>query len=518
MAGRRGMAGPGKETGRHRNKLILPSRGWKIEDSGPGMEENRFNTQSGLPGKRGNMHIIIVTYFVVIVFMCMIGYLVYFMANDSSDVINNPYNKRRKILAERVVRGNIYSSDGKVLAKTVTDNEDKEKRVYPYNDIFCHVVGRVSDSMTGVELAQCYPLLTSNLNPFKQLSNTFRGVKSMGDSVYTTLNAGLQEAAYNALGNNKGAVVALEPSTGKILAMVSKPGYNPNTVEEDWDNLIKDENSDSSLVNRATQGLYPPGSTFKVMTAIEYILENKDSFRKYSYECKGQDSFEGNIINCYGNEKHGRLDLSASLAKSCNASFANIGMTLDINSLRKLCGKFMFNKELPVKFEYNKSRFLLDKKSDTAELVQTVIGQGRTTITPLENAMIAATIANGGEMMVPYVVGHIENDEGQKVKTYEPVSNGKVIDKEISDIIGKYMRAVVENGTGSSLDSFSYNVAGKTGSAEFDSEGTSHAWFIGYAPAKKPEMAVSIVVEGAGTGSQYAVPVAKEMFREYLGE
>ena len=149
--------------------------------------------------------------------------------------------------------------------------------------------------------------------------------------------------------------------------------------------------------------------------------------------------------------------------------------------------------------------------------MQTVIGQGKTTITPLQNAMIAATIANGGEMMVPYVTDHTENEAGQVVKSYKPVSNGKIISEEVAGIIGKFMQAVVEKGTGSSLNGFSYHVAGKTGSAEFDSEGTSHAWFIGYAPAKKPKIAVSIVVEGAGTGSQYAVPVAKEMFRRYLG-
>ena len=467
--------------------------------------------------KGGNAQIIIVTYSVVIVFMCMIGYLVYFMVNDSSEVINNPYNKRRNILAERIVRGSIYSSDGKTLARTVTDSDGNEKREYPYNDIFCHVAGRTANSMTGVELSQCYPLLTSHSNPLKQLANTFRGEKNKGDDVYTTLDAKLQQAAYNALGNHKGAVVAIEPSTGKILAMVSKPGYNPETIESDWDSLVEDKDSQSALVNRATQGLYPPGSTFKVLTAIEYILENPSSYKKYSYKCEGSGSFEGNVINCYAGEKHGGLDLIHSLAMSCNASFANIGMSLNINSFRKLCNKFMFNKKLPVKFEYNQSKFLLDKKSGTAEIMQTVIGQGKTTITPLQNAMIAATIANGGEMMVPYVTDHTENDAGQVVKSYSPVSNGNIIDKDVADIIGKFMMSVVEDGTASSLSSLPYKVAGKTGSAEFDSEGTSHAWFIGYAPAKKPEIAISIIVEGAGTGSQYAVPVAKEMFGSYLG-
>lgn len=491
-----------------------------MEISGTDGDTETFNTDGTIntnPGKRGNKQIIIVTYAVVFIFMCMAGYLVYFMVNDSSEVINNPYNKRRNILAERIVRGSIYSSDGKVLAKTVSDSEGNEKRVYPYNDIFCHVTGRTSNSMTGVELSQCYPLLASHSNPLKQLATTLRGDKNLGDNVYTTLNASLQQAAYNALGSYKGAAVAIEPSTGKVLAMVSKPGYNPNTIESDWDSLVEDKNSQSALVNRATQGLYPPGSTFKVLTAIEYIIENRSSYKKYSYKCKGSDSFEGNVINCYAGENHGGLDLGSSLAMSCNASFANIGMTLNIKSFRKLCNKFMFNQKLPVKFEYNQSKFLLDNKSKAGEIMQTVIGQGKTTITPLQNAIIAATIANGGEMMIPYVTDHTENESGQAVKTYKPVSNGEIIDKDIADIIGKFMMSVVEDGTASALKSLPYKIAGKTGSAEFDSEGTSHAWFIGYAPAKNPKIAVSIIVEGAGTGSQYAVPVAKEMFKDYLG-
>lgn len=503
------MAG-GNYSNRFKKFMDMPGEDIELMDT-----DITINTTSS---KKGNMQIIIVTYAVVFIFMCMAGYIVYFMVNDSSEVINNPYNKRRNILAERIVRGSIYSSDGKILAETVTDSEGNEKRVYPYNDIFCHVTGRTANSMTGVELSQCYPLLTSHSNPLKQLATTFRGDKNLGDNVYTTLNASLQQAAYNALGSYKGAAVAVEPSTGKVLAMVSKPGYNPNTIESDWDSLVEDENSQSALVNRATQGLYPPGSTFKVLTAIEYIIENRSSYKKYSYKCKGSDSFDGNVINCYAGEEHGGLGLGSSLAKSCNASFANIGMTLNIKSFRKLCNKFMFNQKLPVKFEYNQSKFLLDQKSKTGEIMQTVIGQGRTTVTPLQNAMIAATIANGGEMMVPYVTDHTENESGQVVKTYGPVSNGKIIDKDIADITGKFMMSVVEDGTASSLKSLPYKVAGKTGSAEFDSEGTSHAWFIGYAPAKNPKIAVSIIVEGAGTGSQYAVPVAKEMFRDYLGE
>lgn len=446
----------------------------------------------------------------------MIGYLVQFMVRDSQEIINNPYNKRKELLAQKVVRGDILSSDGKVLAHTVTDKKGNETREYPYSGMFCHVVGRTSNSMTGIELAQSFPLLTSHSNPLKQLANEFRGEKNQGDSVVTTLDFSLQKTAYDALGSFKGAIVAIEPSTGKLLAMVSKPDYNPNTVLDNWESLIEDSDEESALLNRATQGLYPPGSTFKVLTAMEYMMEDSD-YRKYRYTCTGREVFQGNSIRCYGGEQHGQINLRESLAESCNGSFANIGLKLDLNSFRKLCERFLFNKKLPVHFEYNKSRFTLNDQSDTGEIVQTAIGQGKTMITPLQNVMISATIANDGVMMVPYLVDHIENDEKQTVKTNMPQKESEVISKELADTITKMMKSVVSDGTASSLRDLSYKVAGKTGTAEFDSEGNSHAWFVGFAPADNPKIAVSIIVEGAGTGSQYAVPIAKQMLQQYLG-
>ena len=468
-------------------------------------------------GKRGNAQILFVTYCITIIFLCMAGYMVHFMVTQSQEVINNPYNKRQEVLAKKVQKGKILSADGKVLAKTVTDEEGKDTRVYPYDDMFCHIVGRTTNSMTGIEGRQCYPLLTSHANPLTKLTDTFRGEKTPGDNVVTTLHVGLQKAAYDALGNQKGAVVALEPSTGKILAMVSKPAYDPNYVAKNWEALIADSNEESALVNRATQGLYPPGSTFKMLTTMEYLLEQKDTYSKFRYQCQGSDSFLGNVINCYAREKHGSLNLKSAFAKSCNGAFAQIGTTLDVKSFGKLAEKFLFNKSLPVDFEYNKSQFSLTEDSDMGELTQTVMGQGKTMITPLENAMITATIANGGSMMIPYVVERVENEAGQTVTSYEPKKQGRIVDEWVAEKMNRLMCAVVTEGTGRALNSLSYAVAGKTGSAEYDSEGSSHAWFVGFAPADDPKIAVSIIVEGAGTGSQYAVPIAREMFEAYLG-
>ena len=447
----------------------------------------------------------------------MAGYLAYFTAVESEEIINNSHNKRQEILAEKVTKGSIYASDGTVLAETVTNKKGEEYRYYPEKKKFCHVVGRTDNSMTGIELSQCYPMLTSHTNPLRQLSDTLRGDKSPGDSVFTTLDTDLQRTAYDALGGYRGAVMALEPSTGKILAMVSKPAYDPNTVLEDWESLVKDDEEESALVNRASQGLYPPGSTFKIVTLMEYMLENTKKYEGYQYQCSGTKIFSGSRINCYGKERHGNLTLTTAFAKSCNGAFADIGTKLDLSSYRKLCEKLYFNHSVSVSFEANKSKFSLDNKADTAEVTQTAIGQGKTLITPLENAMITAMVANGGEMMKPYVVDRVESATGHVVKQYNPQSQGKPVDSWVTDALTDMMEEVVNQGTGRELKSLSYQVAGKTGSAEADSAGTTHAWFVGFAPADNPKIVVSIVVEGAGTGSRYAVPIAKQLFREYLG-
>lgn len=462
-----------------------------------------------------NPQITILTYVFLGIFLAMIGYIAYFVQVGAKKAINNPYNKRQELLAERIMRGSILSADGKVLAETVTDDTGAESRHYPYDGMFCHVVGRISNSYTGIELSQCFPMLTSSTNGVEQIFHEIVGEKSAGDNVVTTLNYELQKMAYESLGNHKGAVVALEPSTGKILAMVSKPDYNPNTVEKDWERLVEDEEGDSALINRATQGLYPPGSTFKILTALAYLQENGNA-KDYRYECRGQATYGGNTIRCYGGEVHGTLDLEKSFAESCNASFATMGTGLKIGKFRELCDKFLFNRALPLDFEYNKSSFSLQENAGVAEVTHTSIGQGETLVSPLHNAMIAATIANRGVMMKPYVVDHVENVNGKVVTSYTPKKVGRMISKKEAGTVKKLMRGVVEEGTATALRTDSYTAAGKTGTAEYDSAGSSHAWFVGYAPAKHPQIVVSIIVEGAGTGSTYAVPVAKKMFDVYL--
>lgn len=450
-------------------------------------------------------------------FLMIMIYFSYFLIVRSDEVINSTYNKRQEVLSERIVRGEILSSEGDVLAKTITDPEGNETREYPYDDVFAHVVGRFSKGKTGIEESENIRLLTSNINSFEVMYSDLVGQKSPGDNIVTTLNTELQQVAYDALGDNRGAVVVLEPSTGKILAMVSKPSYDPNNIDALWEDLVADEETESPLINRATQGKYPPGSTFKILTALEYMRENP-TYSNYKFICDGSIAYDEMTIHCYDNEAHGKLDLPLSFAKSCNTSFASIGKGLDLKNFFDLCEDFKFNSKLPITMESNPSIFTLNKGvSGVKEAMQTAIGQGHTLVTPLHNAMITATIANDGIMMRPYVVDSVVNAEGGLVKQYSPKKLAIPMTLREADYIGEMMRLVVTDGTGKKLKKLKVEVAGKTGSAD-NSEGKAHAWFVGYAPYDNPEIVVSVIVENVGIGSDYAIPIAKKILEAYFSK
>lgn len=467
--------------------------------------------------RKRNQDIFKLTYLFIGLFVLLIGNFVYFMVFKSAAVINNSYNQRQDLLAKKYVRGRILSSNGTVLAETVKDSSGEEVRNYPYKDLFAHVVGRFQKGKTGLELAENFTLLTSHTNVFSQTVTELQNKKIQADDLVTTLNLNLQQVAYDALGSRKGAVVALEPSTGRVLAMVSKPSYDPNTILQNWEDLNNDSQNNSTFLNRAAQGLYAPGSTFKVVTLLEYIKENKD-YEKYSYTCTGSGTFGDRDIQCYNREVHGTVDLKSSLAKSCNCSFAHIGTLLSLKSYNKTLNSLGFNNAVNFILPSNKSTFSLNDNSTINEIAQTAMGQGKTQITPLQNAMIASAIANGGKAMQPYLVEGVQTSAGDTVRKTKQKSAGTYMSEGQAEILKDYMTEVVNAGTASSLKSSAYQAAGKTGSAEYDSSGSSHAWFIGFAPAKNPQIAVSIIVESSGTGSQYAVPIAKKIFDTYLNK
>ena len=491
-------------------------------DDGSYEDDKSYNQKdvpvSDFDKKKTNRQIMKVMYSVVAVFVLMIGYIVYFDVYKGDEFINHPSNLRIAKLSDTVIRGKILASDGTVLAETLVDGEGNEKRNYPFKNIFAHVIGTNEINKSGLESSNDFNLLSSNINPLKKAYHELKGQKNMGDNIITTLDTGLQQTAYNALGNQNGVVVALEPSTGRVLAMVSKPDYDPNTLEVNYESIINDANS-KVLLNQATNGQFAPGSIFKVVTALEYMREHPD-YENYTFQCYGGIKLNAGAgeanLSCYANTYHGMEGFTSSFANSCNASFANMGLMLDKSKWTQLSENLLFNKSLPTDFPTGKSSFKLDSNATEWETGATAIGQGKTTVTPMHMAMITSAIANGGVLMEPYLVDEVENADGGAVSMHNPKSAGELMTTAEAAKLGELMQAVVAQGTASSLSGMGYSIAGKTGTAETASAG-NNAWFIGYAPAEKPQIAVCVLIENSSeSSSTVAVPIARQLFARYV--
>lgn len=475
------------------------------------------NTNEKTKKNNSNAPIYVVIFLFLAIFIAMIVHFAYYVQITSHDDINNSYNTRQENLAAKVVRGKILSKDGEVLAQTVLDSEGNEVRQYPYSELFAHVVGYSTKGRYGLENMANISLLTSNADISERITREIASEKNIGDNIVTTLDVGLQKTAYDALGIYKGAIVCMEPKTGRILAMVSNPGFDPNTIVSRWDEL-NEMTSTSPLLNRVVQGRYPPGSTFKIITLLEYYRENKD-YDSYRFSCNGKFTYDGVTVSCYHGSNHGQIDLKKSFAKSCNSSFANIGTTLEPKKFRKTAEDLLFNNDLPIKLSYKSSIFEYDKNSTNEEMLHTAIGQGKTLVSPIHMAMITSAIANDGILKKSMLIDRIETHDGTLVKKYAENDYKRLMSSQEASFLKDYMTEVVNSGTGSKLSELSYTVAGKTGSAEYSTEkGESHAWFTGFSNVEDPDLVVTVIVEGAGSGSDYAVPIAKRIFDAYYNK
>lgn len=473
-------------------------------------EKKRKNNKKNKP-------MVLTTYITVAIIVCLMGYIVMFMHFDSEKVIANSRNVRQDDFSNVVERGDIITSDGVVIATSKTDKKGVTTRSYPYDNMFAHLVGYDKYGRAGLELSANFYMLRSHVNIFEKVYHELREQKNRGDNVITTVDYKLQNAAYTALGDCNGAVVAIEPSTGKIRVMLSKPDYNPNNIDDLWAYLDTEEGANSTvLLNRATSGMYAPGSTFKVVSLLEYIRENPKSYMNYNYTCEGSEIFDGVDIHCFDSTAHGYETLMDTLAYSCNSSFANIGIEFNYEKYRNTCEELLFNKDLPFEGSCSKSYFEIDKNSKRTELPQTAIGQGETRLSPLHNAMIFSAIANDGKLMKPYLIQSIESDDGNTVKKFNNEAYGNLMTKEEADILTEYMKSVCEYGTAAwYLDGANYSVAGKTGTAEYDNEGGCNSWFVGFSNPDKPELVVSVIVEDYNLNGVSGTYVARKIFDAY---
>lgn len=478
--------------------------------------QNKSPKKKSSNKKRSNKEFAFITYFFLILFCGMMTYFVYFQVSGKEEYISSTYNVLQDLYAAHVVRGDIKSADGEILATTEVAENGDETRTYPYGSLFSHVVGYGVNGKAGLEKQENYTLLSSHQFITDQVMAEVQGEKTLGDTVYTTLDVDLQAAAYDALGNYDGAVIVMEPSTGKILAMVSKPDFNPNTVVEKWEEI--NQEGSSVLFNRATQGKYTPGSVFKIITALEYYRENPDSYEDFAFDCDSSFTADGRTINCASNKSHGKENLIEAFGDSCNSAFASLSLDLDKAKWSSTAKDLLFGVSLPIDFPHAISSFTLTEEADDSSTMETGIGQGTTTVSPLHMVLIASAICNDGVLMEPYLVDHTENADGTVIDTYTAKEYGSLMTEKEAEVLENFMRQTILEGTGTKLKSSKYEAYGKTGTAQVsDTEDTTNAWFTGYIKVDgKEDLAIAVVVEDSGSGSKYAVPVAQKVFEAYI--
>lgn len=447
----------------------------------------------------------------MLMFAVLIGYLSYFTVCKRDEMSVKPQNKRLTNQEQEIIRGKIYDCSGeRVLAESTTDDD----RSYPYDNLYSHVVGYSQLGKTGAEAIANQQLLCPNYSFLSVMNVALFNGKFEGRSVVLTVDHDYQSAIAEALQGKKGSAVVLEASTGKIKAMYSNPNFNPNNIIADWTALNTDEEN-APLVNRSTQGLYPPGSIFKIVTTFAYMQQGKGL--GYTYNCTGSVHEDNYDIKCFNGNVHGEQNLDQAFANSCNTYFINLARTLPKNALEKAAKELGFNNDLLVSnFPYKQSRFNLSSKDNQYEKDATAIGQGRTMVSPFHMAMIASSIINDGICMEPYVVDYaFKPSNHQVVDRHMPKQGETLFTEEETAELQKLMEKVVDEGTGATLPEGNLVVGGKTGTAE-NSTGKDHSWFIGYAkdpanPNKSP-LAYAIIVE-EGTGK--ALTVADSILNVY---
>lgn len=455
---------------------------------------------------------------------------------DSKDFVGNPYNPRINSTSGYIKRGSILDINGNVLAQSVLSEDGTYKRDYMGSSYFAHITGYTGRGKTGIESKYNYILERVSNELIQNLGGVFAHKDIKGDDVVLTIDKDLQIFAAEQLGSSRGAIVALEPESGKILAQVSKPSFNPDSINEDWD-YLNSEDANSPLLSRATQGLYPPGSIFKIITASA-ALEYDPSLKDYTMECYGEKDFGYHTMHCFNSIEHGHEDMKEAFAQSCNTYFATIGMEIGPRNIIKAANDFGFGEETGYDLESSKPLFSLTEDATTSEIIETSIGQGKTMVSPLFMAMVTGAIANDGLMMKPYIFDHSVNNWGFEENRTIPEKLRQVVDPETASEIKELMKEVVNSGTAedagfyvrpgtdvissdSSVSSGNVSsepvyvqVAGKTGTAE-NSSGDDHAWFVAFAPADDPKIAVAVILENAGKGSK-AVPITSDIMKYYM--
>jgi len=456
-----------------------------------------------------------VTVLLFSLFLILIVYITYLQSFESANLANNPLNRRAMEMEKHIQRGMILDRNGEKLAYSKKNEQGTFSRIYPFRDIMASISGYVGEKIgnAGIEGYANTDLVGMNsplakFGPLKQLFN-----KDRGNNIKLTIDTNIQKAAYDALGNQKGAIVILNAETGAILAMVSKPSFDPNTIDQNWDQLRSDSNS--PLLNRASQGLYPPGSILKTMIADAALKENVTTTKEIFY-CPGFLKIDDTYTLYESHDEvHGKINLQEALDESCNVTFATLALRLGDAKLADTFDRFGFSKTFDNEIDEPKIQLPEFKKLSDGEIAQVGIGQSTVLVTPLRMALLASAFINHGTIMKPYLIDEILSPDGFVLKKTATEKWLEATTAQRADTIESFMKSVVKHGTATRAAVSGIDVAGKTGTAE-NSSGDSHAWFIGSAALPSQDIAFAIIVENGDFGGLAAAPIAKRIITNIL--
>jgi peptidoglycan glycosyltransferase len=450
-------------------------------------------------------------------------------------------NEIRLVAQFSIKRGKIYAADGRTLlatnVKKKVGGQTLYFRRYPTGPLFADVVGYSTQSRnrTGLERSYNDFLTGSNANldtVFRSTLDKLRGATVTGNDLVLTIRPGLQALSRRLLQGKCGAVVALEPSTGRVLAMATNPTYNPNLIERHFAQATRTTAPcGAALLNRATTGKYQPGSTFKMVTASAALDTGRYTPSSPFYDpgyCEEYGKQVRNAGNPEAPETFGSVDLSTGFEHSINSVFCNIGKALGAGTVLRYAERYGFyslppletpeNERVPSGL-YDHGVLFNPKHPDTqVDPGRLAFGQERLQVTPLQMAMIAATIANHGVTMRPHVIERIVSPGGRTITHNEPERLGQPIKRQTADELTRMMELVVEGGTGTAAQIPGIRVAGKTGTAETGHGNINTTWFACFAPADAPKIAIAVVVENqaGGFGGTVAAPIAKQVMEALL--
>jgi penicillin-binding protein A len=451
----------------------------------------------------------------------------------AADLNARPDNRRTLLSTFARERGEILVGQTAVAKSVPVDDEYKYQRVYDQGKLYGHVTGSYSfyGAAGGLEQAENAFLSGSSDKLFyRRVSDLFTGRRPQGANIETTLDPKVQQAAADGLRGIKGAAVALDPRSGAILAMVSNPTYDPNDLASH--DLKKvganykalNEDPDKPLLNRTINELYPPGSVFKVVTAAAALStgEYDENSMLPGPAVLDLPDTTADLPNhddraCGSSEK---VTMTEALAVSCNTAFAWLGMQIGADALQSQAAKFGFGDALSVPMRVTPSS--VPAEMNKPQLAQSSIGQYDVQVTPLQMAMVAAGVANRGVVMKPYLVQSVIGSDLSVVESADPQELSEAVTPDVAAQLTRMMQAVVEDGTGRRAQIPGVAVAGKTGTAQHGQGRKAHAWFISFAPAEDPTIAVAVIAEDGGVagseagGGTVAAPIAKQMMEARL--